>query len=127
MSKTTCTYWNPLTSQHQHRWSWLEGLEGQVEQVVLSHDPTTGEFTRLTRFHPGANNTTAFGATVHDHPEEILILSGRLWDEAFGMWLEAGHYTSRPLGEVHGPFRTEEGCVVLDISLRCVPSAREPE
>ena len=115
MSKTTCSYWNPLDSGHQHCWRWLEGLEGAVEEAILSQDPATGEFTRLTRFHPGAD-TGAFGATVHDHPEEILILSGRLWDEAFGMWLETGHYASRPPGEVHGPFRTETGCVVLDVS-----------
>jgi hypothetical protein len=44
---------------------------------------------------------------VHDHPEEMLIVSGRLWDGAFGMWLETGHYASRPPGEVHGPFRSD--------------------
>ena len=115
MSKTTCTYWNPLDDEQQHRWRWLEGLEGQVEEVILSHDNATGEFTRLTRFHPGAD-TCAFGATVHDYPEEILIVSGRLWDAAFAMWLETGHYASRPPGELHGPFRSDVGCVVLDVS-----------
>ena len=115
MGKSTCSYWNPLASGQEHRWCWLEGLEGQVEALILSHDPATGEFTRFTRFHPGAD-TSAFGATVHDYPEEILIVSGRLWDESFGVWLEAGDYASRPPGEVHGPFRSEEGCVVLDVS-----------
>lgn len=115
MSKSTCSYWNVLEAGQRHRWRWLEGLEGQVEEVILSRDPATGEFTRLTRFHPGAH-TTAFGATVHPYPEEILILSGRLWDGAFALWLEAGHYASRPPGEVHGPFRTDVGCLVLDLS-----------
>ena len=32
------------------------------------------------------------------------------------MWLETGHYASRPPGEVHGPFKTEHGCVVLEVS-----------
>jgi hypothetical protein len=77
MSKTTCTYWNPLHGEQQNRWQWLDGLEGQVEALILSHDPASGEFTRLTRFHPGAD-TSAFGATAHDYPEEILIVSGRL-------------------------------------------------
>jgi hypothetical protein len=27
-----------------------------------------------------------------------------------------GHYASRPPGEVHGPFRTDVGCVVLEVS-----------
>jgi hypothetical protein len=117
VSKTTCAYWNPLDSEQKHRWRWLEGLKGQVEEVILSHDDATGAFTRLTRFHPGAD-TRAFGGTVHDHPEEILILivSCRLWDAAFSMWLETGHYASRPPGEVHGPVRTDVGCLVLDVS-----------
>jgi hypothetical protein len=115
MGKSTGSYWNPLAGDQQHRWRWLEGLEGQVEEVILSHDAGTGAFTRLTRFHPGAD-TSAFGATVHAFPEEILIVSGRLWDETFALWLETGHYASRPPGEVHGPFRTDRGCVVLDVS-----------
>jgi hypothetical protein len=123
MRKSTCTYWNPLADDQRHRWRWIEGLEGQVEEVILSRDPDTGEFTRLTRFHPGAD-TGAIGPAAHEHPEEILIVSGRLWDGAFGMWLEAGHYASRPPGEVHGPFRSDEGCVVLDVSF---PQRRESE
>lgn len=115
MSKSTCAYWNPLDGDQHQRWRWLEGLEGQVEEVILSHDSETGEFTRLTRFHPGAD-TSSFGATVHDHPEEILIVSGRLWDASFGIWLDQGHYASRPAGELHGPFRSDGGCVVLDVS-----------
>jgi hypothetical protein len=45
-----------------------------------------------------------------------MILEGRLYDAAFDKWLEAGDYTSRPPGEKHGPFKTMEGCVVLEIS-----------
>lgn len=55
MSKTTCTSRNPLDSVQEHRWRWLEGLEGQVEALILSHDPATAEFTRLSRFLPGAD------------------------------------------------------------------------
>jgi hypothetical protein len=46
----------------------------------------------------------------------VFIVSGRLYDEAFDMWLEAGHYASRPPGEIHGPFKTDIGCVVLEVS-----------
>jgi hypothetical protein len=81
----------------------------------LSIDPETGEYTRLTRFLPGAD-TAAFDGKSHAYPEEIFIVSGRLFDAAFGLWLEAGHYASRPPGERHGPFKTEMGCVVLEIS-----------
>jgi hypothetical protein len=58
--------------------------------------------TRLTRFLPGAD-TTAFGGKSHAYPEEVFIVSGRLYDRAFDLWLEAGHYASRPPGEMHGP------------------------
>lgn len=115
MAKTTMTYWNPLEPENQTKWKMVEGLDGIAEKLTLSIDPETGEYTRLTRFFPGAD-TTAFGGKSHDYPEEIFIVSGRLYDQAFDRWLEAGCYASRPPGELHGPFKTEEGCVVLEIS-----------
>ncbi len=120
MSKSTTPYWNPLAADQAYHWRWLEGLEGRMEELILSEDAATGEITRLTRFLPGAD-TSAFWDKAHDFPEGIFIVSGRLYDEAFGLWLESGHYASRPPGEIHGPFRSEEGCLVLDISFpqRC--------
>lgn len=115
MAKTTIQYWNPLQPDHVGQWRSLPGLEGRVEELTLSWDDETGEYTRLTRFHPGAD-TRAFGAKSHDYPEEIFVVSGRLYDAAFDLWLEPGHYASRPPGEVHGPFKTDEGCIVLEIS-----------
>jgi len=115
MAKTTTSYWNALTAASVARWTPVKGLEGIADELTLSIDPATGEYTRLTRFHPGAD-TTPFGGKSHDYPEEIFIVSGRLYDAAFDLWLEAGHYASRPPGEVHGPFRTEVGCVVLEVS-----------
>jgi hypothetical protein len=113
--KSTATYWNPLAAEHQARWQPVKGLEGAVEELTLSSDPETGEYTRLTRFLPGAD-TTAFGGKRHDYPEEVFIVSGKLYDAAFSRWLAQGDYTSRPPGELHGPFRTEAGCIVLEIS-----------
>lgn len=115
MTKSTTTYWNPLDPANRHRWEPVPGLEGQAECLTLSIDPDSGEYTRLTRFLPGAD-TTPLGGKSHAYPEEVFIVSGRLFDAAFGLWLEPGHYASRPPGEVHGPFRTEEGCVVLEVS-----------
>lgn len=115
MSKSTNTYWNVLAAENKERWQPLEGLEGFVEELTLSIDSETGEYTRLTRFLPGSD-TSAFGEKSHDCPEEVYIVSGRLYDEAFELWLEAGHYASRPPGERHGPFKTETGCLVLEIS-----------
>ncbi len=115
MAKSTTTYWNPLSPDSRERWTPIPGLEGMAEELTLSIDPITGEYTRLTRFLPGAN-TTPFGGKAHDYPEEVFIVSGRLYDQAFELWLEAGHYASRPPGERHGPFKTDQGCVVLEVS-----------
>ena len=90
-------------------------MEGVVEEVTLAIDKQTGDYTKLTRFKPGAN-TSSFGPKSHEYPEEIMIIEGRLYDEAFDRWLEVGEYASRPPGEVHGPFRTDSGCVVLEMS-----------
>jgi hypothetical protein len=90
-------------------------LQGVAEELTFSIDADTGEYTRLTRFLPGAD-TTPFGSKSHPYPEEVFVVSGRLFDQAFGLWLEAGHYASRPPGEVHGPFRTDTGCIVLEFS-----------
>lgn len=115
MGKSTVTYWNPLNPENQERWAPIKGLEGVAEELTLSVDPVTGEYTRLTRFLPGTD-TSSFGGKSHSYPEEVFIVSGRLYDRAFDMWLEAGHYASRPPGEVHGPFKTDVGCVVLEVS-----------
>jgi ChrR Cupin-like domain len=114
MPKTIATYWNPL-KDHRARWQSIPGLEGIAEELTLSIDENTGEYTRLTRFYPGTD-TTPFGSKVHSYPEEIFIVSGRLYDAAFDLWLEDGHYASRPPGEIHGPFQTDIGCVVMEIS-----------
>ena len=115
MPKTTRAYWNPLSSEHQCDWQPVVGLEGVATELTLSIDEANGDYTRLTRFAPGAD-TSAFGGKSHDYPEEVFIVEGSLHDAAFDRWLRKGDYASRPPGEVHGPFRTEEGCLVLEIS-----------
>lgn len=115
MAKTTIPYWNPLNPAERSKWTPVKGLEGIAEELTLSIDPTTGEYTRLTRFLPGAD-TTPFGGKTHRYPEEVFIVSGRLFDKSFNRWLEPGDYASRPPGELHGPFKTDVGCVVLEMS-----------
>jgi len=115
MPKSTVTYWNPLGLDNQKQWQPIKGLEQIAEELTLSMDEETGEYTRLTRFHAGAD-TTSLGGKSHSYPEEIFVVSGRLYDQAFDLWLESGHYASRPPGEMHGPFKTDIGCVVLEIS-----------
>jgi ChrR Cupin-like domain len=111
MSKSLSPYWNAL--REPAAWTPVPGLEGQVEFCTLSLCEHSGEYTRLTRFAPGTRTETV---AVHDYPEEVFIVSGRLFDAAVQRWLETGDYASRPPGERHGPFHTEEGCVVLELS-----------
>lgn len=111
MSKSISPYWNAL--QDPRAWTPVPGLAGHAEFCTLSHCASSGEYTRLTRFLPGAHTETV---AVHDYPEEVFIVSGRLFDAAVQRWLEAGDYASRPPGERHGPFYTDAGCVVLEVS-----------
>ena len=115
MAKSTREYWNPLAYQSDEKWEIINETNGLLEQLTISIDKESGDYTRLTRFKPGAD-TSIFGAKSHDYPEEIMVIKGRLFDSAFNKWLETGEYASRPPGEVHGPFRTDVECVVLEIS-----------
>lgn len=115
MAKTTITYWNPLQPENESSWTPIEGMESFAEQITLAIDEQSGDYTRLTRFKPGTD-TSSFGAKSHTYPEEIMILEGKLYDEAFDQWLEVGEYASRPPGEIHGPFKTDVGCLVLEMS-----------
>jgi hypothetical protein len=115
MPKSTARYWNPLLSDNTPRWKTIQGMEGVAEELTLAIDEKTGDYTRLTRFMPGAD-TSLFGPKSHNYPEEIMIIEGRLFDMAFDRWLVVGDYASRPPGELHGPFKTDSGCVVLEMS-----------
>ena len=115
MAKNTSTYWNPLIPENDDRWESIENTNGMLEQLTLAMDEESGDYTRLTRFKSGAD-TTAFGSKSHDYPEEIFIVKGRLYDAAFDRWIEAGEYASRPPGEVHGPFKADCECIVLEMS-----------
>lgn len=115
MPKSTINYWNPLLAINHKKWEVIEGTNELIEQLTLSQDQKTGDYTRLTRFKPGAN-THSFGPQCHTYPEEILIIKGKIFDKAFNQWLETGEYASRPPGEIHGPFHTDVECIVLEVS-----------
>jgi ChrR Cupin-like domain len=115
MSKNAATYWNVLNPENAGKWEPIDGSDGMLEQLTLAMDEATGDYTRLTRFKAGAD-TKKFGSKSHYYPEEIYIISGRIYDAAFDQWLTAGHYASRPPGEVHGPFICEEECLVMEVS-----------
>ena len=114
--KNTRTYWYPLSQMEQGHWEEIEGTEGNLTQLTIAMDEENGDYTRLTKFKAGYD-TTPFGAKFHNYPEEIFVVSGRLYDAAFDEWLEPGAYASRPPGEVHGPFIAgDEDVIILEMS-----------
>lgn len=113
--KSTKTYWNPLDPQNAGMWEEIDGSDGNLKQLTLAIDEETGDYTRLTWFRDGYY-TDSFGAKSHPYPEEIFVVSGRLYDEAFEVWLEPGSYASRPPGELHGPFRADGNVLIYENS-----------
>ena len=113
--KSTRTYWNPLSEQSSGEWEIIPGTDGKLSQLTVAEDIDSGDYTRFTKFKSGYS-TKDFGARCHTYPEEIFVVSGRLYDETFGMWLEPGYYASRPPGEVHGPFTADGEVVILEMS-----------
>lgn len=63
MPKTTTTYWNPLHDENKGNWTPIEGMDGLAEELTLAIDEESGDYSRLTRFKPGAD-TSAFGPKV---------------------------------------------------------------
>lgn len=61
MSKTIINYWNPLNPDNSTCWQPIANLEGMAEELTLSIDADTGDYTRLTRFQPGADTTRFWG------------------------------------------------------------------
>ncbi|GAA4537364.1 cupin domain-containing protein [Pseudonocardia xishanensis] len=92
--------------------AWTPAGEG-VEERVLSR----GEgavLTRVTRWRPGLDTSLA-GVIRHDFHEEVYLLEGSLIDLTLGRTFGPGHYASRRPGMPHGPYRTDEGCTMLEV------------
>ena len=87
---------------------------GGIQEQILSRDPETGDYTRLMRFEPGADASSA-GRLVHQFWEEVYIIEGDLTDLHLQQTFTAGMYACRPPGMYHGPFLSESGCLMLEI------------
>ena len=81
---------------------------------TLARDPKGGSYTRLLKFEPGTDTSSA-GVQRHPHWEEIWIVSGAITDLTLDATFTAGMYACRPPGMPHGPWRTEYGCVTFEV------------
>lgn len=102
-------------------WEVPPGYPPGIEQKILSgaidEAGKQGFRTRLLRFAPGVYTTEPF---VHEHWEEVFLVSGDLivGNDAHGRGGESfsGYtYACRPPGAFHGPFKSERGCLLLEL------------
>jgi hypothetical protein len=102
-------------------WETPPGYPPGIKQKILASDlnevKKMGSRTRLLRFEPGVFTTAPF---VHDHWEEVFLLSGDLivGNDAGGNGgesFEPNTYACRPPGVYHGPFKSEKGCMLLEM------------
>jgi hypothetical protein len=102
-------------------WETPKGYPTTIQEKILASDidetRQMGSRTRLLRFEPGGYTTSPF---VHDHWEEVFLLSGDLavGSDLQGMGgelFESPTYACRPPGAYHGPFSSRTGCVLYEI------------
>lgn len=101
-------------------WETPPGYPAGIEQKILAgkldESAKRGNRTRLLRFAPGVFTTAPF---VHDYWEEVYLVSGDLTvgndDKGKGGEEFAPHtYACRPPGAYHGPFKSNDGCILLE-------------
>ena len=102
-------------------WATPEGYPSGIQQKVLASDlderRKMGSRTRLLRFDAGVYTVAPF---VHDHWEEVYLLAGDLivGNDAEGNGGEpftSPTYACRPPGVFHGPFKSDQGCLLFEI------------
>jgi len=102
-------------------WETPPGYPAGIEQKILAghlDEPgKRGNRSRLLRFAPGVYTTSPF---VHDYYEEVYLMAGDLivGNDAEGEGGEVftpNTYACRPPGTVHGPFKSEKGCLLFEI------------
>ncbi len=94
-----------------------DGIEQKILAGALDEEGRHGTRTRLLRFAPGVFTTQPF---VHRYWEEVYLISGDLTvgNDAEGNGGESfspNTYACRPPGATHGPFKSEGGCLLLEI------------
>ena len=94
-----------------------DGIQQKILSGALDEEARRGTRTRLLRFAPGALTTDPF---VHEYWEEVYLVSGDLTvgNDAAGKGgerFDPHTYACRPPGAPHGPFKSEDGCLLLEI------------
>ncbi|MDB5654951.1 MAG: hypothetical protein JWQ94_2564 [Tardiphaga sp.] len=102
-------------------WEVPAGYPAGIQQKILSgaldEVNNRGSRTRILRFEPGVYTTSPF---VHLYWEEVFLFSGDLIvgnDEQGngGESFPPFTYACRPPGAFHGPFKSVNGCMLMEI------------
>ena len=106
-----------LTSGWETPPGYPDGIQQKILAGALDEAGRRGTRTRLLRFDPGVFTTAPF---VHEYWEEVYLVSGDLsvGNDAEGNGGESfapPTYACRPPGAFHGPFRSDGGCLLLEI------------
>src|ERR1700758_2227863 len=93
------------------------GIQEKIIAGALDEKNKRGNRTRLLRFDPGTYTTAPF---VHEYWEEVFLMSGDLTvgNDAQGKGgtpFPPMTYACRPPGAAHGPFRSDAGCMLLEM------------
>jgi len=110
MPKPEMEFFRP---EERFSWATLQGCEG-LEEIVLTKDEDSGDYTRILRFAPGTD-TSPLGEQRHEFWEEVWIISGAIHDLGLGQTFGKGMYACRPPGMPHGPWRSPNGCMTFEI------------
>lgn len=94
-----------------------EGIKQKILSGRLDEENKQGSRTRLLKFNAGVYTTEPF---VHDYWEEVYLLTGDLTvgndqDGNGGEAFSPNTYACRPPGAFHGPFKSEDGCMLMEI------------
>ena len=94
---------------------WKKAKEFDKAWVkILSEDPDTGSHTRLLKLEPGFQNKKS---AVHDFWEEVYMIKGSFTDLRLDKKFSEGMYACRPPGMEHGPWKSENGCLLFEIRM----------
>jgi hypothetical protein len=93
------------------------GIQQQILAGSLDEKARRGTRTRHLRFDPGVYTTAPF---QHEYWEEVYLVSGDLivGNDAQGkggVSYGPNTFACRPPGTPHGPFKSETGCLLLEI------------
>lgn len=90
------------------------GKVNGLSERLISGKPNSDHLVRVLEFAPGTD-TSLNGVQSHDYWEEVFIIEGSIFDLTLQQTFTAGMVATRPPGMKHGPWKTDEGCIMYEV------------